>query len=133
MLIRLLPGSGPLFTESRTELTELYICSLLKTYRHGPHRKHNSFIVTSGLVIAKMCLPRRSNGRGPDRRKHSSSVATGASLPSRCPETALIYPPISQSLHSNGSTRYSMKPFSPDDSFTLLNAELNSERLMERR
>jgi hypothetical protein len=27
-------------------------------------------------------------------------------LPSRCPETCLVYPPISRSLHSNGSTRY---------------------------
>jgi hypothetical protein len=27
-------------------------------------------------------------------------------LPSRCPETGLVYPPISWSLHSNGSTRY---------------------------
>jgi hypothetical protein len=34
-------------------------------------------------------------------------VATGTCLPSRCPETALVYPPISQSLHRNSSTRCS--------------------------
>jgi hypothetical protein len=33
-------------------------------------------------------------------------VAKGTCLSSRCPETALVYPPISRSLHSNGSTRY---------------------------
>jgi hypothetical protein len=29
-------------------------------------------------------------------------------LRSRCPGTALVYPPISRLLHSNGSTRYSI-------------------------
>jgi hypothetical protein len=33
------------------------------------------------------------------------SVAGGTS---RCPETALVYIPISQSLHSNSSTRYNI-------------------------
>jgi hypothetical protein len=37
------------------------------------------------------------------------SVAAGTYLPSRCSETALVYLPISPSLHSNGSTRYNMK------------------------
>jgi hypothetical protein len=36
------------------------------------------------------------------------SVAGGTCLRSRCPETALVYPPISRSLHSNGSKRYNM-------------------------
>jgi hypothetical protein len=34
-------------------------------------------------------------------------LATGTCLPSRCPETALVYPPISRSFHIHGSTRYS--------------------------
>jgi hypothetical protein len=33
-------------------------------------------------------------------------LATGACLPSRCPELALVYPPILRSLHSNGSIRH---------------------------
>jgi hypothetical protein len=32
----------------------------------------------------------------------------GTCLPSRCPETVLVYPPISRSLHSNGPTRYNI-------------------------
>jgi hypothetical protein len=32
----------------------------------------------------------------------------GTCLASHCPETALVYPPISPSLRSNGSTRYSI-------------------------
>jgi hypothetical protein len=35
-------------------------------------------------------------------------LTTGTCLPSRCPETALVYPPISLSLHSNGSTQYNI-------------------------
>jgi hypothetical protein len=34
------------------------------------------------------------------------SFVAGTCLPRRCPETDLVYPPISWSLHSNGSTRY---------------------------
>jgi hypothetical protein len=33
----------------------------------------------------------------------------GMCLSSRCPEKALVYPPISRSFHSKGSTRYKMK------------------------
>jgi hypothetical protein len=36
------------------------------------------------------------------------SVAAKTFLPSRCLETALVYSLISQSFHSNSSTRYSM-------------------------
>jgi hypothetical protein len=36
------------------------------------------------------------------------SVAAGMCLLSCCPETALVYPPISRSLHTNRSTRYSI-------------------------
>jgi hypothetical protein len=36
-------------------------------------------------------------------------IAGGTCLWSRYPETALIYPPISRSLHNNSSTRYNMK------------------------
>jgi hypothetical protein len=35
-------------------------------------------------------------------------LATGTCLLSRCSETALVYPPTSRSLYSNGSTRYSI-------------------------
>jgi hypothetical protein len=37
-----------------------------------------------------------------------SCVAAGTCLPRRCPETALVYPPIPRSLHSNGSTLYNI-------------------------
>ncbi|PNF41910.1 hypothetical protein B7P43_G15536 [Cryptotermes secundus] len=36
------------------------------------------------------------------------SVAVGTCLLSHCPETALVYPNISRSLHSNGSTYHSI-------------------------
>jgi hypothetical protein len=39
------------------------------------------------------------------------SIATGMCLPSRFPETALLYPPTSLLLHSNGSTRYNIFNF----------------------
>jgi hypothetical protein len=39
------------------------------------------------------------------------SVAVGTCLPGGCPETALIYPPISRLLHSNGSALYSISNF----------------------
>jgi hypothetical protein len=52
--------------------------------RHGPHRKHSSSIISF------------------------VSVAAGTCLPSCCPETALVYSPISRSLHSNGCTRYNI-------------------------
>jgi hypothetical protein len=38
-----------------------------------------------------------------------SVATTGTCLPCRCLETALVYLPISRSLHSNVSTRYHMK------------------------
>jgi hypothetical protein len=37
------------------------------------------------------------------------SVAAGTCLPSRCPETGLVYPPISPSLRCSSSTHYNMK------------------------
>jgi hypothetical protein len=37
-------------------------------------------------------------------------LARGTCLPSRCPETGLIYPPISRPLHSKDSTRYNIFP-----------------------
>jgi hypothetical protein len=64
--------------------TKLEPCPLFITSRHGPHRKHTSSIVAFG------------------------SVAAGTCLSSRCPETALVYPPISWSLQSNGSTRHNI-------------------------
>jgi hypothetical protein len=36
-------------------------------------------------------------------------LATGTCLPSCCPETGLVYPPISWSLRSNGSTSHNIK------------------------
>jgi hypothetical protein len=78
------PGSSPLFTDSHTELTINWPCPLFIISRHKPHRKHSSSIVAI------------------------ESVAAGTCLLSRCPETALVYPSISQSLHSNGSARYNI-------------------------
>jgi hypothetical protein len=60
---------------------------MLITYLHGPHRKHSSSIVA--LV----------------------SVAAGTCWTILCPEPALVYPPISRSLHSNGSARYNILSF----------------------
>jgi hypothetical protein len=49
---------------------------------------------------------------GPCRKRRYSvtyiPVAAGACLLRFCPETLLVYPPISRPLHSNGSTRYSI-------------------------
>jgi hypothetical protein len=55
-------------------------CPLLITSRHGPHRKHSYVIVAFVSVTAETYLP------------------------SRCPETALVYLSFSRSLHSNGCT-----------------------------
>jgi hypothetical protein len=57
---------------------------LLITSQHGPHTKHSSISAPS----LRSCL------------------IADKTVPSPCPETALVYPPISLSLHSNGSTRY---------------------------
>jgi hypothetical protein len=83
-------GSSPLFTVSLTELTISWFYPLLIISQHGPHRKHSPSIVVSLALLRIYCL------------------ATGMCLPSLCPETVLVYPPISRSLHSNSSTRYSI-------------------------
>jgi hypothetical protein len=57
-------------------------CPLVITSRQEPHRKHSSFTVAFVFV------------------------AVGTCLSSRCPETALVYPLISRSLHINDSTCY---------------------------
>jgi hypothetical protein len=57
------------------------------TSRHGPQRKHSSSIA----ALLRICC-----------------LAMGTCLPSCCPETALVYSPISRSLHRNRSTHYSM-------------------------
>jgi hypothetical protein len=57
---------------------------LLITSQHGPHRKHRSSIVSF--------VP----------------VAVGTCLLSHCPETALVYPLISRSLHSTGFTHHNI-------------------------
>jgi hypothetical protein len=62
------------------------------------------------------CLPYNSSARPMQKHPISNStsiiarrfVAVGTCLPSRCPETALIHPLVSRSLHGNGSTHYSM-------------------------
>jgi hypothetical protein len=51
---------------------------LVITSRHGPHRKHRSSIVGWVFIAAETCLR------------------------SCCPETAVVYSPISQWLHSSG-------------------------------
>jgi hypothetical protein len=42
------------------------------------------------------------------KHRHAS-VTAGTCLPNRCPETALVYQPISRSLHTKGSTRCNIK------------------------
>jgi hypothetical protein len=54
------------------------------TSRHEPRRKHSSSIVAFVSVAARTCLP------------------------SPCPETAVVYRPISRSVHSNGSKGYNI-------------------------
>jgi hypothetical protein len=58
----------------------------LITPRHGPHKKHP--ISKNNSIVARRF------------------VAPGTCLPSRCPEMALEYPPMSRSLHTKGSIRY---------------------------
>jgi hypothetical protein len=76
---------GGIRTRLHTGMPKLRRRPLLKKSRHGPHRKHSSSILAFLSVAARTCLP------------------------SRCPETAVVYPPISQSSHSNGSTCYTVK------------------------
>jgi hypothetical protein len=67
-----------------------WLCSLLITFRHGPHKKPQLFHCCSPAVaLLRICC-----------------LATGTCLQSRCPETALVHPPISRSFHSNGYTSY---------------------------
>jgi hypothetical protein len=42
----------------------------------------------------------------------SRRLATGTCLPSRCPETTLVYPPISRLLHSNTLQYFQSKIYS---------------------
>jgi hypothetical protein len=49
-------------------------------------------LITENSVSTVVCVP----------------VAAGTCLPSRCPETDMVYPPVLQSLHSNGTTRYNI-------------------------
>jgi hypothetical protein len=52
-----------------------WLCPLLMTSRHRPHREHISSIVVPGRVAAeKFTVPLRSNGRGAYHRKHRSYI-----------------------------------------------------------
>jgi hypothetical protein len=84
-------GSGPLFMHPHTELIIKWLnwsCSLHITYQYGPCIRRSSFICYSPTIaLLRICC-----------------LAMRTCLWSRCPETPLIYPPILQSLDSNGST-----------------------------
>jgi hypothetical protein len=82
-------GSSPLFTASRTELS--LTLSLAYNISARTTQKTQLFHCYSPTFeLLRVCC-----------------LATGTCLPSRCPEMAIVYPPISRPLHSNGSTRYS--------------------------
>jgi hypothetical protein len=75
--------------------------TLSLAYKHpGTDHIENSSIVACNYCVIKNLLP--SNGRC------SVVCFAGTCLPSHCPETAEVYPPIPLSLHSNGSTCYSI-------------------------
>jgi hypothetical protein len=69
-------SSASLAELNSTQLIALTV--LVITSRHGPHRKHRSFIVACVLVAAGTCSP------------------------SCCPETTVVYSPIARWLHNNG-------------------------------
>jgi hypothetical protein len=77
-------------TASCTEVhSEFY--PLLITSRDGPHRKHSPLFFCLTFAILRICC-----------------LATETCLKDRYLETAPVYPLISLSLHSNGSTRYNI-------------------------
>jgi hypothetical protein len=86
MAIPLSPVSNPLFTDSHTELT--------------PNYELNLFLVCN--------ISARTTQKHPVSSLACVSIAAGTCLPSRCPETGLVYPPISLLLSSNGSTLCNM-------------------------
>jgi uncharacterized membrane protein YbjE (DUF340 family) len=53
MVIPLPPGSIPLFTDLRRELTTVSTCPLLITSRHRSHRKHSSYTVALVSIVAE--------------------------------------------------------------------------------
>jgi hypothetical protein len=66
-------------------------CRLLVASQHGPRRKQFFHCYSPTVALLGICC-----------------IATGTCLPSRCRETALVNMPNLRSLHSNGSTRYSI-------------------------
>jgi hypothetical protein len=80
------PGTG--FSFRRLLLNLLLQTVLLVTSRHWPHRKqpdsNSKSVVAFAFVSAETCLP------------------------SRCSETVVVYPPVSQPLHGNVCTRYNI-------------------------
>jgi hypothetical protein len=63
----------------------------------------------SQIPIQKLLSSNFVSARTTQNLLHSNGSCVcfaGKCLPSRCPETALVYPPISRSLHSNGSRCY---------------------------
>jgi hypothetical protein len=88
------PATNSFRFPCRTELS----CNLVLLFGTD-HVRNTAFILSYfGCRIIKNLLP---------SKRRCVSFA-GIRLLSLCPETALVYPPISLSLHSNGSTRYSM-------------------------
>jgi hypothetical protein len=76
--------SSPFFRNSRTEFTKLSLAY---------NQLGTNFIVNTSLCCPTVALLR------------ISCLATETCLPSCCPGTSLVYPPISRSLRSNGTTR----------------------------
>jgi hypothetical protein len=87
MVIPLLQGSGPVVKNSRAN----WLSSkprLAYILRHRPRRQQLFHRCSPTIALLRICC-----------------LAPGKCLPSRCPETALVYPPIFLSLHRTGSTR----------------------------
>jgi hypothetical protein len=63
-------------------------------------------VENTSILLLRACMMRAFPSNG--RCLHSLRLATGICLPSRCPETCMVYTPIPRSLQSNGYTRYSI-------------------------
>jgi hypothetical protein len=77
MVVPLPPGTSPLFTDSRTELTWSPQLSLI-TSRHGPHKKH--------LLLLRSCLLLRERDYRADTQKRPWYIRPSRR---RCIATAL--------------------------------------------
>jgi hypothetical protein len=79
------------------------------SYKFLTATAHNDWTAAHLYWLTHFSLVLLITSRHGPHRKHRCSVAAGMCLPSHCPETALVYLPISRSLHSNCYTHYSIE------------------------